>query len=359
VPAMDPAALRAEFPVLDSTAYLNTGTDGPIPRAAARAAAAEIERQAAGGRSGAHFGRVFALRAELRAAYAARLGAAEDDVALTTSTSEGLATAVLGLGLRPGDEIVTSAVEHPGLVGALQAARDLDGAEIRVVPFDRVADAVTPRTRLVACSHVCWIDGRLAPDLRGLDVPVILDGAQGAGAVPTDVAALGCDAYAGSGQKWLCGPDGLGMLWVSPALRERLAATRRAYLNFAEPGAGLDAPLHAGARRFDAPALSAEALAFAVAAHGVLEAAGWPAVHDRAAALAAALAARLEAAGRTVAPRGATTLVAFHSDDPPAEKERLAAQGIVVRDLPGRPLLRASVGAWSDEGDIARLVTAL
>ena len=76
------------------------------------------------------------------------------------------------------------------------------------------------RTRLVACSHVSWMSGRLAPaELARLDVPVVLDGAQGVGAVPVDVRELGCDAYAGAGQKWLCGPDGLGMLYVAPALQ--------------------------------------------------------------------------------------------------------------------------------------------
>ncbi len=357
---MDPAALRAQFPVLRTTAYLNAGSDGPVPAAAAEAAIAEIRRETQDGRAGDHFARVFGLRDRLRSAYAARLGADPDDVALTSSTSEGLATAVLGLGLRSGDEIVTSAVEHPGLLGALQAARDLVGATVRAVPFADVADAIGPRTALVAVSHVCWIDGRRAPaGLAEAGVPVLLDGAQGVGAVAVDVAALGCDLYAGSGQKWLCGPDGLGMLWVSPALRDRLAATRRSYLTFSNPDAGLDAPLHATARRFDAPVASAEALAFALAAHDVLGVAGWPAVHARAAALADTLASRLAEAGRTVAPRDDTTLVAFHSDDPPAEKGRLAAQGIAVRDLPGLPLLRASVGAWNDEGDIARLAAAL
>ena len=64
--------------------------------------------------------------------------------------------------------------------------------------------------------------GSRLPSLRELDVPVVLDGAQGVGAMPVDVRALGCDAYAGAGQKWLCGPDGTGMLYVAPALRERL-----------------------------------------------------------------------------------------------------------------------------------------
>ena len=99
----------------------------------------------------------------------------------------------------PGDEIVTSDEEHPGLIGPLIAARER-GAEIRAVPFAQLADAVGPRTTAVACSHVNWRTGELAPAaLAEVDVPVILDGAQGAGAVPVDVVKLGCAAYAAAG----------------------------------------------------------------------------------------------------------------------------------------------------------------
>jgi selenocysteine lyase/cysteine desulfurase len=70
---------------------------------------------------------------------------------------------------------------------------------IRAVPFEELADAVTPATRLVACSHVSWVSGRFAPDLAGIDAPLLLDGAQGVGAVPVDVGAIGCAFYAGSG----------------------------------------------------------------------------------------------------------------------------------------------------------------
>src|SRR5438874_1370280 len=79
------------------------------------------------------------------------------------------------------------------------------GATLRAVPLADVRDAVGPQTRLVACSHVDWTTGATVPDLSGLDVPVLLDGAQGVGAIEIDVTALGCDFYAGSGQKWLCG----------------------------------------------------------------------------------------------------------------------------------------------------------
>jgi selenocysteine lyase/cysteine desulfurase len=187
-------------------------------------------------------------------------------------------------------------------------------------------------------------------------VPVLLDGAH-VGGYRAD--ALRCAAYAGAGQKWLCGPDGTGMLYVSPELRERLAVGRRGYANLADPGAGLDSGLHADARRFDTFSLSAEALACAVAAFEVLDRADWAAVHERARLLAASLTERLAACGREPAPRDQTTLVSFSSADPPAERERLAARGIVLRDIPGRPWLRASVGAWNDERDLQRLLDAL
>jgi selenocysteine lyase/cysteine desulfurase len=352
--------LRAQFPVLSSVAYLNAGTDGPLPTSAVQAAAGELERELAGGRAMAHFERRSELTDALRSAYATVLGADAADVALTTCTSEGMAQVVGGLELDAGDEILTSDEEHPGLLGALSAARELRGVEVREVPLADLADAVGAKTRLVACSHVGWVSGSAAPaELAQLEIPVLLDGAQGVGAVPVDVHTLGCDAYAGAGQKWLCGPDSTGMLWVSPALRERLRVSRRGYANLADPNAGLDATLHEDARRFDTLSQSAETTACALAAIGTLESAGWAQVHEQARTLAARLAKMLSAHGREVAPRAQTTLVSFTSADPEGERALLAERGVIVRNIPDRPWLRASVGAWNDEGDLERLVESL
>jgi L-cysteine/cystine lyase len=353
-------SLRGEYPVLARLAYLNAGTDGPLAAKAVDAGAQELAREAEEGRAWPHFQRRRQLADELRAAYARALGCDSADVAITTCTSEGLAQTIGGLELGPGDEIVTSDEEHPGLLGALAAARDVREVSIRQAPLPLLADAVGPNTRLVACSHVGWMSGRLAPaELAELEVPVVLDGAQGVGAIEVNAPALGCDAYAGAGQKWLCGPDGTGMLYVSPGLRERLAVTRRGYPNLADPDAGLEAQLHEDARRLDSLGLSAETLACALAAIRVLEAAGWPAVHASAGGLAGRLAELLAERGREPAPRGQTTLVSFTSPDPPADAARLAERGIIVRNIPGRPWLRASVGAWNDEDDLERLLEAL
>src|SRR3954468_9730104 len=238
---MDPAALRQQFPVLRGIAYLNSGTCGPIPTAAVSAAHSILQHAAQEGRGRRHFERRQELAARQREAYALRLGCSPDDVALTSSTTDGVATALAGLELGPGDEIVTSDAEHPGVNGPLQAARDLRGVEVKAVPLAGGADAVGPRTRAVVCSHVSWVTGETAPAaLSRLDVPVLLDGAQGVGAIPLDMEALGCDLYAGSGQKWLCGAEGTGMLYVSPAIRDRLAVTRRGWLAYVDANAGLD-----------------------------------------------------------------------------------------------------------------------
>jgi len=354
-----PIALRAEFPVFERLAYLNAGTCGPLPRAAVRAATEVMELAAEEGRAQSYFTRMLDLRAELRAGYAALLHAQPDDVAITTCTSEGVVRVLAGLELREGDEILTSIGEHPGLLGPLAAARAQRGVTVREVPLAQIADAVSDATRLVACSHVSWIDGSVVPDLSGLELPVLLDGAQGVGAVATDVAALGASFYAGAGQKWLCGPVGTGMLWVAPQWRERLVAPGPTYINLADPGAGLDAELHPGAARHDAAAQSAEAGAAAAASLDLLAQHDWQAVHERAATLAGALADALAQRGLTVAPRDRTTLVSWEDDDPPATRARLAQDGVIIRDLPGTGLLRASLGAWNDESDLERLLSAL
>jgi L-cysteine/cystine lyase len=353
---MDAAAFRAEFPVLKRIAYLNAGTDGPVPSAAVEAARTVLQAQVEAGRYGRHFEARREAMEELRAAYARAVGAEPADVALKTSTSEGIGSVLAGLDLGPGHEIVTSDTEHPGLVGPLIAAR-ARGVKVTAVPLAQVADAVTPRATLVACSHVSWVDGELAPAaLAELDIPVIFDGAQGAGAIPVDVAALRCAAYAAAGQKWLCGADGTGLLYLSPAFRERVRAIAPSYVSFE------DFPketLYGDARRYDTPSLSREATAFTLASTQLLERYGLAAVQTRARDLAARFAQALTDRGREVPSRDETTLVAWEDPDPAATAERLAAAGVVGRHLPGTPYLRVSVGAWNDESDLERLLAVL
>ena len=86
---------------------------------------------------------------------------------------------------------------------------------------------------------------------------------------------------------------------------------------------------------------------------------GWPQIYERATGLAAQFADELRARGRTVAPRGPTTLVTWEQPDSEELPKQLAEQGIAIRNLPGTPYVRASIGAWNDEPDLERLLGAI
>jgi L-cysteine/cystine lyase len=357
-PPSDPDAFRAQFPVLEHLVYLNAGTEGPVPRPAAEAATSRIERELAGGRCGRpYFEALIGLASDLRARYAAALGCDFASVALTGSTTDGVNTVLAGLDLRPGEEILTTDEEHPGLLAPLARARDRHGVTMRVVPWDELAGAASSSTRLIACSHVSWVSGRVmdVPALVASGAPVLLDGAQGLGAVPVNVGALGCAFYAASGQKWLCGPEGSGCLFVAPDRVDDLLIPWPSFGSLTRGTDPLELTPAEGAARFDHGFPPGVRSAWALASLAVLEAPGWEWVHERAAELAMALAAGLEARGLEVAPRGRSTLVSWRVADPEAEVERLAAAGVIVRSIPGWGLVRASVGAWSSAQDVETL----
>ena len=358
MPTPDPAAFRAQFPVLERLSYLNAGTEGPVPRRAAEAAHQRIDQELTGGRCGRpYFDELIGLAVSLRAAYARVLGAQDTEVALTGSTTDGVNTVLSGLDLRPGDEIVTSDEEHPGLLAPLGRAHRRFGVSVKVVPFTDIAAGVSDKTRLVACSHVSWVSGRVLDmaAVRSTGVPVLLDAAQALGAIPLDVSALGCDYYAASGQKWLCGPEGSGCLYVRPDRLDELVVPWPGYGSLADPQRALDVMPAEGTRRLDHGFPVGLRTAWAVASLQVFEEAGWPWVHERAISLAGQLATRLADLGLAVRERGPSTLVSWAVQDAEAEVQRLAAQGVIVRSIPGPGLIRASVGAWSSEDELEEL----
>jgi L-cysteine/cystine lyase len=273
---------------------------------------------------------------------------------LTGSTTDGVNAALAALDLGPDDEVLTSDEEHPGVLAPLGALRERRGVSVRVAPFAELAAAVDARTRVVACSHVSWKTGAVidAAALAGSPALVLLDGAQGVGAVPVDVTALGCDFYAASGQKWLCGPNGLGYLYVRAELAGSLLSPWPGYANLADSMRALELDLHPDARRLSVGFPLAHHVDWALAALDVLEAPGFGEVHRRGAELSDGLASRL---GSRVKPRGRSTLVSWEVDDAEAEVARLAAEGFAVRHLPGTETVRASVGAWSSEAALDRL----
>ena len=356
-------AVRARFPVLKERAYLNAGTFGPLSRATSEAIATEVVLETERGRSGAEiFDRLRARRQRLRELLAAQIGAPAEAVALTSSTTSGCAIVVNGLRLEPEDEVVTTDVEHFGLIGPLVAS----GARIRVArlsgrpaadAFDAIRAEVTPRTRLLALSHVSWKTGQAIPcaELRAeTGVPTLVDGAQSAGAIPVDATAV--DYYTVSAQKWLCGPDATGALYVRDP--DSLALTAPSY--FSQADYDLEDPSFVpkeGAARFDTGTVPAPTLAGLEVA--LDEPPDWRFEH--AAAVAARCREALTGAGfEVVTEPGQSTLVSFAVEGDAAEAaKRCGEAGVVVRDLPGTGWLRASCGYWTSDEDVERLIDAL
>jgi L-cysteine/cystine lyase len=345
---------RRQFPVLDRFAYLNAGTNGPLARGTVEAMKEQHDRDLAGGRSGkAWIDVVLELRERVRAEVAAVIGVEPGALALTDSTTRGCAVVLLGLGLTGEDEVITTDHEHFGLAGPLYAT----GARVVIVGADEeaIVRAVTPRTRLIATSHVLWTTGRKL-DLHRVradtGLPVLVDGAQSAGALPPDVGAL--DFYTVSAQKWLCGPESTGALYVADP--ERLRVKSPSYLSQdSYEVSGAFVPKE-GAKRFDSGWIPVPALRGLEAALATRP--EW--CYEHSAEIAARCAAALSPHVEVVTPPGNSTLVSFRPNGDPTELvASLHEAGVIVRELPGRNLVRASCGWWTSDDDVQRLAAGV
>jgi L-cysteine/cystine lyase len=344
--------VRAVFPVLEQYAYLNAGTNGPLPRAAVEAMIAEQLVDLTEGRGGEpYFSRALRMRDEVRAKLASLFSVEPRQVALTRSTTDGCNIVLAGLALAPDDEVVTSDVEHFGLIGPLHAS----GARIVTAPESGILDAVTDRTRLIAVSHISWVTGNsLDPALLKAEtgLPVLVDGAQSAGVIPVEVGAL--DYYAVSCQKWLCGPDVTGALVVGDP--DDLPVALPSYFAQTEHQPDGSYVPRDGAERFDSGWIGTPSLAGLSAALDVAPEWRFP----RAAEIAAKCRTALEERFEVVTKPGQAGLVTFRpTSDPTALVEKLRGEGVIVRELPGRNLIRVSCGYWTSDDDLERLLGGL
>jgi L-cysteine/cystine lyase len=236
---IDWASLRAQFPVAERCIYLNTGWSGPSSRATVAAMQARAERESFDGPTSPPVRNEKALLVgRIRQRVASLIGADSDEIALIYTTTEAMNTVVRGIGLQPGDEILTCNMEHNAVMVPAYLARARDGVAVNIVRFRFDEDAaqipalleaaMTPRTRFVLLSHVSWNRGTRLPmrevcamaHARGAIVAI--DAAQSAGHIDFNVRDLDCDVLALPGHKWLLGPDGAAFMYVRRDLIERL-----------------------------------------------------------------------------------------------------------------------------------------
>lgn len=215
--------IRQLYALPETRTYLNTGGLGPSPTpvmARFQELTAELQTISETGHR---------YIEEARAPVAQFLGADETEISFTRNATEGNATIASGLRLSAGDEIVIDAHAHPG--GAIPWLNLLKERGVVIKLFEpdapapegiikRIADQITPRTRVIQISHVTAPTGILLP---AREVGLLahdrgcwfhIDGAQSAGMLPIDLHDIGCDSFATSGHKWLGAPHGTGILYI-------------------------------------------------------------------------------------------------------------------------------------------------
>ncbi|MBF5057434.1 cysteine sulfinate desulfinase [Alcanivorax sp. 521-1] len=235
--SFDVQALRGEFPILHQTVngkplvYLDNAATTQKPRAVIDAVSAYYEGVNSNVHRGAHYlsDKATAEFEAARATVAAFLNAAREEIIWTKGTTEGINLVAQSHGrerLRPGDEVLITALEHHANIVPWQQACERTGATLKVVPLNEDGsvdeqayhDLLNERTRIVALSHVSNSLGTVNPLARWLKAArdagavTLVDGAQAVAHFPVDVQQLGCDFYACSGHK-LFGPTGIGALY--------------------------------------------------------------------------------------------------------------------------------------------------
>jgi len=368
------AAVRGEFPIFESATYLNSCSQGALSHRVREA----VEGWLAGwDENGAEWDFWVERNETFRSSIAALLHARADDVAVTTSVSQGVSALVSALPLESGrNRIVISEYEFP-TVGQIAHAQELRGAEVlHVTPgedgsigAERFAEAIDERTALVCCTTLSYRSGHrhdvtaIAELAHEAGALVLADSYQACGAVELDVRSLGADAITGGTVKYLLGTAGLGFMWVRPEVHEALVPTQTGW--FADEDifamSIADYSPHASARRFDSGTPPVPALYAGVAGLSIVGDAGVPAIETHVRGLVDRMLDGLEELGATVAtPRDATRrgpLVCIHSTDVDALVAALAADSIVASSREDK--LRVALHLYNVEEDVDRLLDAL
>ena len=257
LPSPDLEEHRQLFPALHNKLYFNYGGQGPLPQPALDAIIESyIQLQQDGPFSKKALGWVMSQIEQTHRAIAQELGVESSTITLTESVSSGCNIALWGLPWQTGDRLLITDCEHPGIVAAVEELGRRFGVKIETCPVLQtlnvgdpvaaIAERVTAETRLVVLSHVLWNTGQVLPlaeitqacRRQNPEVLILVDAAQSAGVLPLNLTAMEADFYAFTGHKWLCGPEGVGALYVRPALREILHPTFIGWRGIQSTGAG-------------------------------------------------------------------------------------------------------------------------
>ncbi|HUK16833.1 MAG TPA: aminotransferase class V-fold PLP-dependent enzyme [Bryobacteraceae bacterium] len=253
-----------QFPVRERLVYLNHAAVAPLARPAAEAMQWLAQDCLEFG--SLHYDRWLAAYDGLRGAAARLVGSKPAEIALVKNTSEGIATVALGLDWKPGDRIVGFHQEFPANYFPWKRLEEKGIAVTWLSvedPLDRI-DAACRGAKLLAISFVQFLSGYRAPleaigeICRRNHCIFLVDAIQGLGAFPVQVKSWGIDALAADGHKWLLGPEGCGILYISQALQDRVEPVEFGWTNVAKYAdyASRDMSLRPDAGRYECGTLN-------------------------------------------------------------------------------------------------------
>lgn len=381
---MTPETIRARFPELSARTYLNAASEGPMPIEAVRTGEALARLKSTPWEIGMDY--YYQVPAAVRARLEALTGAPRGSVGLVGGTSAGIGIAARGLPVAPGDEVLLLEGQFPSNVHPWGAALRR-GAQVRVAPRPAGADpteavlaALGPRTRIVSVDWVSFIDGAVV-DLAALgerlvarDIRLVVDGAQGVGALRLDLAATAVDVLAAPSHKWLMGPVGCGFVVVAPDRLDAIQDWNSGWVNLAMQGGFRNILVGGGAPPSDATRFETGSPAYSLFAPwgeslDLLAQIGADAVERRVTALARRILegvldlapARGRDRGLTlVSPASAARrsgIVSFRAGDETVALYRaLTAAGITVALREGA--IRASPHVYNTEDEVETLLGA-
>lgn len=376
---LDIAEIRKHLPALENAVYLNSGTVGI---AATPVLDRLLEEIALFEQQGEILYGPMQERMEVaRARVAAYLGAGPNELAFTRNATDGINLVAWGLPWNADDEVIVSDEEHPAMTLPWYHLRGAGGPRIKTFRVDANPDTTlrnvkaltTPRTRLIATSHVSCQTGTRLP-VRALcalaaerGLLSLVDGAQAVGQFPVDVVELGPDFYVGNGHKWLHGPKGTGFLYVKRSRLDQLRPTHVGAGAFERPLDLGDPRLVDSARRYEYGTRSYGTYSAMTAALDWFEGLGWGRLERRMQHLAGYVKDGLTAIPgiallSPTAWEHASALVSFSIEgtDPRVVQSYLWETGkIRSRIFPDQPILRISTAYFNTEAELDLLVSLL
>lgn len=238
--------IRKLFPITQKYAYLNSAAVAPLPTISAEAVASQILDVTEN--ASLNFPKWVDTKNRAREIIAKMLKVRTEQIAFMRNTSDGFSTVANGLTWEKGDNIVSFQKEFPANFYAWRGLRDKYGVEIRLCPerngridLDEFIGLIDSNTKLVSISAVQYGSGfradleRIGRAAHGVDALFAVDIIQAFGVMPFDLPAQFVDVACGASHKWLCSPEGCGIIYLSDRARERIAPTLVGWISVETP----------------------------------------------------------------------------------------------------------------------------